>query len=106
MEMASYILSILRAQLAITLSWGFHSPVALENGLQFQVNGYLFSGNVRIVYVDGLDLFKVQLIKDGVIQTEVTEVYLDCLVAVVDGLVERCPNYEERIKKDYQFNLK
>ena len=28
-------------------------------------------------------------------------IYADCLVDVIDGLVERIDNYEERVKKEY-----
>lgn len=31
MEMAKYILRILKSQLMIMFSWGFHNPVALDN---------------------------------------------------------------------------
>lgn len=100
--MASYIMSILRSQLVIILSWGFRSPVALDNGLQFQVNGYLFKGRVRVLYDEGLDTFIVRTINDdGSINAQVDEVYLDCLVNVIDGLVERCERYEERVKESY-----
>lgn len=100
--MASYIMSILRSQLLIILSWGFYSPVALDNGLQFQVNGFLFKGRVRVIYDEGSDTFIVRTIKaDGSINAQVDDVYLDCLVTVIDGLVEKCEGYEERVKDAY-----
>lgn len=100
--MASYIMSILRSQLVIILSWGFHSPVALDNGLQFQVNGFLFKGRVRVLYDEGSDTFIVRTINgDGSINAQVDDVYLDCLVTVIDGLVEKCKRYEERVKDAY-----
>ena len=100
--MASYIMSILRSQLVIILSWGFHSPVALDNGLQFQVNGFLFKGRVKVLYDEGSDTFIVRTINgDGSINAQVDDVYLDCLVTVIDGLVEKCERYEERVKDAY-----
>ena len=42
MEMAMYIMRILKSQLMKMWSWGFNSPTALDNGLQFKVNGFKF----------------------------------------------------------------
>ena len=49
MEMANYILRILRSQLTIMLSWGFNHPTALPNneGLRFNVQGFKFKGTVE-----------------------------------------------------------
>jgi len=59
MEMAKYIYSILKSQLNIMWSWGFNTPVAIENGLMFKVQGFLFKGWVKVVYNEGADLFDV-----------------------------------------------
>ena len=97
--MAEYILTILRSQLMVVFSWGFHHPVALPNnkGLRFHVNGFKYKGAVNVVYNDGRDLFEVSL-GDG---TSVEDVYLDNLVAVIDGLVERVDNYKKRVETEY-----
>ena len=103
-SMAKYIMSILRTQLCVVWSWGFHNPTAIDNGLEFFVDGYIFKGKVRVSYIEYQDLFTVQLVdKDGSINKEQSEVYLNELVNVVDGMVERCENYHERIKNDYQL---
>ena len=88
MEMARYILSILRSQLIIVFSWGFHSPVAVDNGLRFLVDGRLHRGWVEVLYDEGADLFRVRTLKGGQVCCEVADVYLDCLVRVIDGMVE------------------
>lgn len=100
--MAEYILQILRSQLMVVFSWGFHRPTALpdDRGLAFQVQGFKFKGRVEVVYNDGLDLFEVHL-EDG--RTE-EMVYADNLVAVIDGLVERVNNYNERVKAEYNIS--
>lgn len=104
MELANYIRMILKSQLMVVFSWGFNSPRAIENGLAFDVQGYLFKGKVEVVYNDGLDLFDIRLINpDGSVKQEETGVYVDCLVEEIDGLVERCPNYEERVAEDYGY---
>lgn len=102
MELAQYIFSILKTQLMVVFSWGFNSPVAIQNGLAFRVQGYLFSGRVEVVYNEGQDLFEVRLVNpDGSVKQKETEVYADCLVDVIDRMVERCPDYEGRVAADY-----
>ena len=101
MTMAEYILTILRSQLMIVFSWGFYHPMALPDnkGLRFYVNGFKYSGHVDVIYNEGRDLFEVSL-SDG---TCVEDIYLDNLVAVIDGLVERCDCYEKKIKREYNI---
>lgn len=102
MEMAHYILSILRTQLMVVFSWGFNSPVAIENGLEFKVEGYKHKGKVRVQYVEGLDLLEVILLNaDGSVKEQANEVYFDALVETIDDMVEMVPDYKKRIEKDY-----
>lgn len=97
--MAEYILQILRSQLMVVFSWGFHHPTALpdDRGLAFEVNGFLYKGRVEVIYNNGADLFEVHL-SDGRIEADV---YADCLINVIDGMVERCENYKVRVKQEY-----
>lgn len=95
--MANYIYTILMSKLMVVLSWGFNSPNAITNGLRFKVQGFKFTGVVEVIYNAGMDLFEVHL-SDGRVEADV---YADCLVDVIDGLVERTDNYEERVKKEY-----
>ena len=100
--MSQYILSILRMQLIVVFSWGFHSAYAIENGLAFFVNGYLHKGKVGVVYDEGWDLFTVRTINgDGTVKEQQEGVYIDGLVTTIDAMVEKCPNYKERVRKDY-----
>ena len=105
MNMAEYILSILKSQIFVLLSWGFHRPVRLENGLRFQVQGFIHRGTVEVIYNEGLDLFEVRTLNsDGSIKQKEEDVYLDCLVNVIDGMVERTQNYKERIEQEYKLS--
>lgn len=105
--MARYIMQILRTQLMVVFSWGFHSAYAIQDGLAFFVNGYLHKGKVEVVYDEGTDTFIVRTLNGkGNIKQEETEVYLDCLVNVIDGIVERCPDYANRVKKTYGISGK
>ena len=89
MEMAKYILQILRTQPIVVFSWGFHNAYPISNGLRFSVNGYLHQGLVDVVYDESADLFVVNTLnEDSSIKQQETDVYLDCLVRVIDGMVE------------------
>ena len=89
MEMYKYILQILKTQPIVVFSWGFHNAQALPNGLRFAVNGYLHQGLVDVVYNEGADLFIVNTLDgNGTIKQPVEDVYLDCLVNVIDSMVE------------------
>lgn len=98
--MAEYILQILRSQLMVVFSWGFHRPTALpdDRGLSFFVDGFKYKGEVQVIYNEGVDLFEVVLTNTG---KKVEDVYLDCLVNVIDGLVERVNNYKEAVRDFY-----
>ena len=100
--MAEYILQILRSQLMVVFSWGFHRPTALpdDRGLSFLVDGFKYKGEVQVIYNEGVDLFEVVLTNTG---EKVEDVYLDCLVNVIDGLVERCADYHSRVEAEYGF---
>ena len=96
--MAEYILQILRSQLMVVFSWGFHKPQRLpdDTGLTFMVEGFKYQGEVRVVYNEGTDLFDVELVY---INERIDDVYLDCLVNVIDGLVERTSDYDKRVRE-------
>ena len=88
MEMSDYILTILNAKRYIFNSWGHDKAVAINNGLQFDVRGFIFQGTVKIVYNEGMDDFTVFLIKNGKITDRIDGVYIDNLVDVIDHKVE------------------
>lgn len=107
--MARYILNILRTELMIMFSWGFHNAYTLkgDKGLGFYVNGYLHKGKVEVAYDEGWDLFTVKTInRDGTVKEEQEGIYADNLVTVIDSMVERCPDYANRVKKDYGISSK
>ena len=103
MEMAKYIMGILRTQLMVIWSWGFNSPIAIENGLRFKVQGFKFSGVVEVKYNEGWDLFDISFIKaDKVIET-IEGVYIDSLVNTIDFYVEMTNDYEQMVKDTYSM---
>lgn len=95
--MANYIYTVLMSKVMVVLSWGFNSPIAITDGLRFKVQGFKFTGTVEVIYNEGMDLFEVHL-SDGRVEADV---YADCLVDVIDAMVERTDDYHERVKKEY-----
>ena len=97
--MAEYILQILKSQLMVLCSWGPHNFKRLpeDQGLSFLVEGFKYTGKVKVIYNEGSDLFEVHL-SDG---TKVEDVYLNNLVEVIDNLVEKTTNYEQRVQQEY-----
>lgn len=103
METAKYIMSILKTQLMVVWSWGFHNPVAIENGLRFRVSGFKFKGVVEVVYDEGTDLFNVSFIKRSKEVEVVNGVFFDMLVEVIDNKVEKTADYKERVREEYSI---
>lgn len=103
MEMAKYIMQILRSQLMVMWSWGFNSPMAVKNGLRFKVQGFKFKGFVEVVYNEGSDLFDVSFIKAGKVVKTIDGVFFDMLVETIDNYVEKTTDYEQRVREEYQI---
>lgn len=96
--MARFILDILRTDLKRVFSWGFQYPRVIQNGLRAYVAGFLYEGYIDIKYNRGTDLFEVYTFNDdGSVKDKIEDVYLDCLVNVIDNLVEHCEDYERRV---------
>lgn len=105
--MANYILRILRSELMVMFSWGFHDPIALPNneGLRFNVQGFKFKGVVEVIYNEMWDLFDVRFIKGNKVIDTIEEIYLDCLVDVIDDYVEKTSDYEKRVQEEYSIKV-
>lgn len=104
MGMANYILSVLKSNLNIFWSWGSHKFVAIENGLRFNVNGFIHKGFVEIIYNEGSDLFDIKLLTNQLKEVEFIEgVYVDELIDVIDDTVECCDNYDQKVKDEYSM---
>ena len=103
-EMTKYISKILLSQPTILMSWGFSSPIVIKQGLKFSVNGFMLKGQVQIIYNEGADLFDLTFFtEDNQIRNTLTAIYIDELVNVIDGHVERVDNYNERVNQEYGF---
>ena len=104
MEVAKYILSILRTEFIVVFSWGFNSARAIENVLAFWVQGFKHKGRVEVLYDDGWDLFVVRTFNEGgAIKEERDGIYADGLVSTIDWMVERTEDYSSRVRKHYRM---
>lgn len=106
LELAGYIWSILKTQIAIVMSWGVvpESMKVIEGGLEFHCQGFKHAGTVRIILDEGTDLFEIHLIPDSEGEEKIIEdVYLDMLVPVIDENVEKTEDYEKRISEEYHI---
>lgn len=101
--MTRYILNCLTRQKWVVFSWGFNSPVAINNGLRFFVNGFIHKGLVEVVYNEGTDLFDLKLIRNDKQPIIISNVAIDELIEVIDTYVERVENYNERVKREYSI---
>ena len=95
--MSSYILSILKSNPFVLMSWGSHkfAPLTDDKGLSFFVNGFIYKGKVQIIYNKGADLFDVII---G--EKKYSEISLYELVSFIDEKVEKNCNqslYEEQV---------
>ena len=105
MDMAKYIMSILKTQLMVVWSWGFRQPMALQNGLRFKVTGYKFRGVVDVVYNEGSDLFDLRFLKANKMVNTIDGVFFDMLIDTIDDFVEKTSDYEQRVKEQYSISL-
>lgn len=101
--MATYIMDCLKRQILIVFSWGFNKPIAIENGLQFSVNGFIHKGIVQVLYNEGADLFEIKLIKNEEIIKHITCVFIDELIDTLDRNIEMVENYDDRVKEEYSL---
>ena len=90
---------ILDSRLNVVWSWGLHNKRVITDGVRFDVQGFKFTGEVKIIFdfarsaETNLTTFKVQ-IGDEV----TTGVTADELIDFIDERVELVDNYEEAVK--------
>mgnify|MGYP006357269063 CR=1 FL=1 len=70
----------------------------MTKGFVSMLRGLSIVESLRLYIIIGSDLFDVVLPNTG---TKVEDVYLDNLVEVIDNLVEKTSNYEQRVQQEY-----
>ena len=108
-EIAGYILSIFRTNPFVVMSWGINpaSITIVDVGVKMHVQGFLHTGYVQIQLNEGEDLFEVTLIsEEGENLKTIEHIFVDNLICVIDSVVEKCENYQERISQEYSIITK
>ena len=91
--------SILSSRMNVIMSWGLHNKRVITDGVRFDVQGFKFTGEVKIIFdfarsaETNLTTFKVQ-IGDEV----TTGITAENLIDFIDERVEKVDNYEEAVK--------
>jgi len=101
--MTRYILNCLTRQKWVVFIWGFHHPTSISNGLRFSANCFIHKGLVEVVYNEGTDLFDITLLIYSATKSLTTNVPVSELIEVLDCLIEKVENYDERVKDEYSL---
>ena len=90
---------ILKSRMNVVLSWGLHNKRVITDGVRFDVQGFKFTGEVKILFdyarsaKNGETTFRV------VIGEQIsTGVKAEELIDFIDERVEKVDNYEEAVK--------
>ena len=90
---------ILGSRLNVVYSWGLHNKRVITDGVRFDVQGFKFTGEVKITFdfarshANKKSTFKVQIGDD--VSTGITA---ENLIDFIDERVEKVDNYEEAVK--------
>jgi len=98
------IYQMIRQAGPVTWSWGTSNFTNFFNkGLTFSVNGFKHKGIVAITYNRVPDLFNVELrTRQYNLKEEVTGVYIDQLIDVIDSLVETDNDQSDEYKNQVE----
>lgn len=78
-----------------------------EDALEFHVQGFLHTGNVRVIYIEGIDLFQVCLYdEEGNLVEQIESVHFDELAEVIDLKVEndKVGDYKAKVMKFLMYS--
>ena len=90
---------ILDSRLNVVWSWGLRNKRVINDGVRFDVQGFKFTGEVKITFdfarshANKKSTFKVQIGDD--VSTGITA---ENLIDFIDERVEKVDNYEEAVK--------
>ena len=90
---------LLKSRLNVVFSWGLHNKRVITDGVRFDVQGFKFTGEVKVLFdyprsaKNGETTFRVVIgeqVHTGVKAAE--------LIDFIDERVEKVENYEEAVK--------
>ena len=91
--------NILDSRLNVVWSWGLHNKRAITDGVRFDVQGFKFTGEVKVIFDYSRSVKNGETIFKVVIGEQVyTGVKAEELIDFIDERVERVDNYEEAVK--------
>ena len=90
---------ILDSHLNVVWSWGLHNKRAITDGVRFDVQGFKFTGEVKVIFDYSRSVKNGETIFKVVIGEQVyTGVKAEELIDFIDERVEKVDNYEEAVK--------
>ena len=90
---------ILSSRMNIIMSWGLHNKRAITDGVRFDVQGFKFTGKVKVIFDYSRSVKNGETIFKVVIGEQVyTGVKAEELIDFIDERVELVDNYEEAVK--------
>ena len=91
--------NILDSRLNVVWSWGLHNKRVITDGVRFDVQGFKFTGEVKIIFDYSRSVKNGETIFKVVISEQVyTGVKAEELIDFIDERVEKVDNYEEAVK--------
>ena len=91
--------NILDSRLNVVWSWGLHNKRAITDGVRFDVQGFKFTGEVKVIFDYSRSVKNGETIFKVVIGEQVyTGVKAEELIDFIDERVEKVDNYEEAVK--------
>ena len=90
---------ILDSRLNVVWSWGLHNKRVITDGVRFDVQGFKFTGEVKVIFDYSRSVKNGETIFKVVIGEQVyTGVKAEELIDFIDERVEKVDNYEEAVK--------
>ena len=90
---------ILSSRMNIIMSWGLHNKRIITDGVIFNVQGFKYTGEVKIVFDYIRSHAKQSLVfRVQIGDTIATDISAEQLVDYIDEQVEKVENYEEAVK--------
>ena len=90
---------ILRSRLNVVFSWGLHNKRVITDGVRFDVQGFKFKGEVKVLLDYARSAKNNETTFKVVIGEQVhTGVKAEELIDFIDERVEKVDNYEEAVK--------
>ena len=91
--------NILDSRLNVVWSWGLHNKRVITDGVRFDVQGFKFTGEVKVIFDYSRSVKNGETIFKVVIGEQVyTGVKAKELIDFIDERVEKVDNYEEAVK--------